>query len=157
MDATIEVLLRAFDEAYLKSAWHGPNVRGTVRGLDAETATWRPSVARHNIRELVLHIAYWKYAVRRRITGDVARGSFAIDGSNWFRRDTVDGQAWREEVAIADSEHRLLRDVIASLRAKDLSRKVGRHDIARMIFGVTAHDNYHNGQIALVKRLAAER
>lgn len=157
MDAAVEVLLRAYDEAYVKSAWHGPNVRATIRGLDAATATWRPAPERHNIRELVVHIAYWKYVVRKRLSGTVARGSFALEGSNWFRRDEIDDAAWQEEIAVADREHKLLREVISKLRTADLSRKVGRHDVARTIFGITAHDNYHNGQIALIRRMADER
>lgn len=149
---TVAMLIRLFDEAYMKRAWHGPNVRGSIRGLDVEAATWRPSPDRHNIRELVLHIAYWKYTVRRRLTG-LKRGAFVLDGSNWFTRDEPDAEAWREEVALVEREHRALRAEIEKLQDSDLSRRVGEHDFARLIYGAAAHDNYHNGQIVMLKRM----
>jgi hypothetical protein len=77
--------LAALDEAFDRKAWHGTNLRGSVRGLDARDAAWRPGRGRHNIWELVVHAAYWKYTVRRRLTGE-KRGSFPLPGSNWFTR-----------------------------------------------------------------------
>src|SRR5438034_9779684 len=79
----LALLIRLFDEAYARKAWHGPNLRGSIRGITAEEATWRPAAKRHCIAEIVTHAAYWKYAVRRQLTsGD--RGSFGLKGSNWF-------------------------------------------------------------------------
>jgi hypothetical protein len=75
MDSQISLLLHIVDEAYNHRGWHGPNLLGTLRGLSAEEAAWRPGEGRHNIWEIVLHCAYWKYAVRRRIAG-LKRGSF---------------------------------------------------------------------------------
>jgi uncharacterized damage-inducible protein DinB len=155
-NATVSVLVRLLDEAYSKQGWHGPNVKGSIRGLDAEAATWRPSPGRHNIRELVLHIAYWKYTVRRRLTG-IKRGSFALEGSDWFSRDVADAGAWHEEMALVDAEHRALREEVLKLTDADLGRRVGRHDFARLVFGAAAHDNYHNGQIVMLKRMYFER
>ncbi len=77
------LLLRLLDEAYNKQAWHGAQLRGTLRRVNATQATWRPKPQRHNIAEIAVHCAYWKYAVRRRILGE-KRGSFPLKGSNWF-------------------------------------------------------------------------
>ena len=70
------------DQAYDQKSWHGTTLRGSLRGLTAEEALWRPGPNRHNIWELTLHAAYWKYAVRRRLAGD-AVGSFERKPSNW--------------------------------------------------------------------------
>lgn len=155
-DASVVLLLRLLDEAYDHKGWHGPNLKGTIRGLDAAAATWRPSPSRHNIRELVLHMAYWKYAVRRRLTGE-RRGSFSLEGSNWFRRDDPDPRAWKEETALLQREHGALREAVTRLSARDLSRRVGQHDFARLVFGAASHDLYHTGQVAMVKRLYRDR
>ena len=97
-------LLRILDEAYNQRAWHGPNLRGSVRGLSAKEAAWRPSPGRRNIWEIVVHAAYWKYAVRRRLTG-AKRGSFALQGSNWFERPvSLSEKAWRADCAAAPRE-----------------------------------------------------
>ncbi|HMF08109.1 MAG TPA: DinB family protein, partial [Thermoanaerobaculia bacterium] len=68
-DGKIAFLIHALDEAYDKSAWHGTNLRGSLRGVSAKAADKRPAPGRHNIRELVVHAAYWKYVARRRLTG----------------------------------------------------------------------------------------
>ncbi len=60
-DPQIRLLLRELDQAYDKKAWHGTTLRGSLRGLTVKEARWRPARGRHNIWELVLHAAYWKY------------------------------------------------------------------------------------------------
>ena len=151
----VALLLRILDEGFDRRAWHGPNLRGALRGLDARRAVWRPARGRHSIWELVVHAAYWKYAVRRRLTGD-KRGSFALSGSNWFARSGDGGEtAWRADLALLTEEHRQLREVVARLRDADLPRAAagsGRSH-ATLIYGVAAHDVYHAGQIQLLKRL----
>ena len=78
-----DLFLRMLDDAYQRKAWHGPNLRGSLRGVTADQALWRPAPGRHSIGELAVHCAYWKYAVRRRLTG-LKRGTFPRKGSNWL-------------------------------------------------------------------------
>jgi DinB family protein len=146
------LLLALVDEAFEQRAWHGPTLRGSIRGVPAAVAEWRPGPGRHTIREIVLHAAYWKYAVRRRLTGD-ARGSFARAGSNWFRASST--TRWADDVRLLVKEHRRLREAVARLAPRDLGRRIGRRDtVAFTIRGIAAHDLYHAGQIQLIKRLA---
>ena len=93
------------DAAYDRKSWHGTNLRGSIGGLTVRQAAWRPSPKRHNIWELVVHAAYWKYAALRRFT-DAPRGSFLLKGSNWFdRREGLSDRAWREDVALLERTH----------------------------------------------------
>ena len=148
-------ILRLLDESFGGRAWHGTNLRGSIRGVTAEQAAWRPAPGRHSIWEIVLHAAYWKYAVRRRLTG-ARRGSFAYAGSNWFGRtehETPD--TWKKDVALLHEENRLLREVLNSIpaaRLRELSAKK-RWTLAELALGVAFHDVYHAGQIQLLKRL----
>jgi len=154
----IGLLLRAIDEAYDHSAWHGPNLRGSVRGLTAAQAAWRPAPNRHNIWEIAVHAAYWKYAVRRRLVNG-KRGSFVERGSNWFGRAAAPNQkAWGHDLAVLEREHRLLRESVAAADPHILHRSSprGRPIIAR-ILGIALHDVYHAGQIQLLKRLQQSR
>jgi hypothetical protein len=149
----LEGYLALLDEAFERKAWHGPNLRGSIRGLTAKEAAWRPGKDRHNIWEIVVHAAYWKYAVRRRLTGE-KRGSFAYPGSNWFpRRAGLDEPAWRKDVRRLLEEHRRLRAVLTTLTLRDLKAGKGGEGKERMIRGIAAHDLYHAGQIQLLKRL----
>jgi len=146
-----ELLLANLDAAYDTRGWHGPTLRGALRGLAPADVYRRPAKGRHTIWELVAHAAYWKYAVRQRLTGG-KRGSFALKGSNWFEAPPRGGEnAWREVVELLDVEHHRLRDAIAALDDATLEDRKK----LRMIYGVAAHDAYHCGQIQLTKRLLA--
>jgi uncharacterized damage-inducible protein DinB len=154
----IGAALELIDEAFQKKAWHGPNLRGTIRGLSAAEEAWRPGPGRHSIWELVVHAAYWKYAVRRRLSGE-KRGSFALEGSNWFARpDVADDKAWAADVRLLVGEHRRLRAVVAGLRDRDLDHAAAGHrtTVRVLVRGIAAHDLYHAGQIQLLKRLRPE-
>jgi hypothetical protein len=154
----IGLLLGVIDRAYDHKSWHGPNLRGSLRGVAAATAAWRPAAGRHNIWEVVVHAAYWKYTVRRRLLGE-KRGSFPLKGSNWFARPvTTTEQAWKEDVALLEQMHRAMRAAIAGLRAADLRVRPAGSKVSNLelVAGIAAHDVYHAGQIQLLKRLATQ-
>jgi DinB superfamily len=151
----LDQLLALIDEAFDHRAWHGPTLRGSLRGVTLEQALWRPAAGRHDIWEIVLHAAYWKYAVRRRIDGG-QRGSFPIKGSNWFRVDepTATVKDWRDAIRLLEREHRALANAVGGLMPRDLHRQVGSRDtLGFLVRGIAAHDLYHAGQIQLLKRL----
>jgi DinB family protein len=149
----IELLTKAIDEAYNRSAWHGPNLRSSLRGVTAEEAAWRPAFGRHNIWEIVVHAAYWKYAVRRRLMGG-KRGTFAERGSNWFgRRLSPNQKAWRHDLGLLEQEHRELREAIQALDAGLLEKRLKGRPLSRHVLGIAFHDVYHAGQIQLLKTL----
>lgn len=165
MSPDIRRLLALVDSAYDRRSWHGTNLRGSIRGVSARQAAWRPAGSDprvthggqtpHNIHELVVHAAYWKYIALRRLTG-ARKGSFPVAGSNWFSRDDArDERAWREDVALLDRMHRSLREAVAALSARDLDRKPPGGTVSRfaLLSGVAAHDLYHAGQIQLLRRL----
>ena len=155
IDPTIQLLLDVVDRAYDKKSWHGPNLRGALTRVTAEEALWRPGKGRHNIWELALHTAYWKYAVRRRLV-DEKRGSFPLKGSNWFAVPTsLDETKWKEAKALLEQQHQLVREAILAVSVADLPKippgaKVPNVEI---IYGLAAHDVYHAGQIQLTKKL----
>jgi uncharacterized damage-inducible protein DinB len=152
----IELLLRIIDEGYNRKAWHGPNLRGAIKRVEFAQAAWRPAPERHNVWEHVVHAAYWKYIVRRRLLGE-KKGSFPLKGSNWFVRPVVlEARAWLEDVALLEEMHQTMRAAVASLDPEALryvptGSKVSN---AAILSGIAAHDVYHAGQIQLLKRLS---
>jgi len=152
----IELLLRMIDEAYDRSAWHGPNLRSALRGVTAKQAAWRPARGRHNIWEVAVHAAYWKYAVRRRLVGG-QRGTFGERGSNWFSgRVTPNDAAWRRDLRLLAEEHRLLRQAVAALhpgRLRSGQERVKGRPLVDHVIGIAFHDVYHAGQIQLLRRM----
>ncbi len=162
-DREIERLVALMDEAYAGPAWHGPCLRGALRGVTAEQAAWRPGRGRHNIWEIAVHAAYWKYTVRRRLLGE-KRGSFGEKGSNWFERpattavaslEVADAKAWRRDLVALGRAHQELRETVAQFDPAALDRRsAGSPYPPRcMIAGIAMHDAYHAGQIQLLKKL----
>ena len=154
----IQLLLRILDQGFERKAWHGTNLRGSLRGVTAEGAAWRPAPDRHNIWELAVHAAYWKYSVARRIRGG-ARGSFPLQGSNWFPRpfdpDSPSERAWKEDLELLGRMHRELREAVEALpdEALDQAPPGSKTRLDDLISGVAFHDIYHAGQIQILKRL----
>lgn len=151
------LLLHQIDTAFDAKSWHGPTLKGVLRGVDENLAAWRPAPDRHTIWELMVHCAYWKYTVRRRII-DEKRGGFPLKGSNFFERP--DGQAkWKAELRLLNDVHRSLREAVECLPVAkhDTISEGSKHTYTQLISGVAAHDLYHAGQIQLMKRLAGEQ
>src|SRR5262245_63174062 len=96
-----------FDQAYMAPSWHGTPLKGSIRGITARQARWRPGPQRHCIWDLVLHTAYWKCMVRRRLLRD-PEISFPREGSNWFDPPRpANAPAWKRDRALLDEQHRL--------------------------------------------------
>lgn len=150
-------LLAVVDVAYNRQSWHGTNLRGSIRGVSVRQAVWRPSPKRHNIWELVVDAAYWRYAALRRMTS-ARRGSFPLDGSNWFERGGRAGEeAWRADVTLLDQTHRALCDAIAGLAPRDFTTKPPGSTVTNFALLFGRRRLYHVGQIQLLKRLFADR
>lgn len=119
--------------------------------MTAGQAARRPAVDRHNIWELTLHAAYWKYVVRRKILRE-KRGSFVLAGSNFFERpesgSAVAEGASKRDIAILEDEHRKLRETVAELPARTFTPAM-----CHLIRGAAAHDLYHAGEIRLLRRM----
>jgi hypothetical protein len=156
----VSFALSVIDCAYNRQSWHGTNLRGSLRGLSVTDVARRPKRGRHNIWELVVHCAYWKYVVRRRLTGE-KRGSFPLAGSNFFERPVRGAsrseytRQWKADLALLDDMHHQLRDVVAALSESELEElgSARRPTPIWLVQGIAAHDLYHAGQIQLIKKL----
>jgi DinB superfamily len=149
-------LLALVDEAFDHPAWHGPTLRGSLRGVTAAQAAWRPAPGRHSIREIALHTAYWKHAVTKRLIRET-RWLFPIEGANWF--DAARSRSWNDDVRLLVEEHRMLRNTIAAYSARALRTPVDKRGQTAefTIRGIAAHDVYHAGQIQLLKKLQGRK
>ena len=140
---------RAFDG----EAWHGDSLFEILEGVTAAQAA-RPIQGAHSIWELVLHIAAWDDAVRRRFAGVAVELS---DVENFTAVTDTSEAAWLAALARARRAH---HDLIAAVNELPDSRlyemvpgKEGPHyTFYYMLHGVVQHELYHAGQIALLKK-----
>ncbi len=160
-DPRIAILLVNLDQAFDRKSWHGTNLKGAIKGLSAQVAAWRPGPERLNIWEHVLHAAYWKYIVRRRLLSET-KGSFPLQGSNWFVRPEPGmnlEKQWKADVRLLIDTHKSLRKAIDTLPPKELDLTPPGSKVSNlmMLTGIAAHDLYHTGQIQLLKRLQKDQ
>ncbi|MEE8526326.1 MAG: DinB family protein [Thermoanaerobaculia bacterium] len=134
----------------------GATPLGCLRGVSHEQAAWPPAAGRHSIWEFVLHIAYWKYAVRRKLEGS-AKGGFPRKPSDWPRvPDPPNAAAWKRDRALLRDQHRRLVDAVRAFDPRRLDERPPgsrSYRYADLLYGIVTHDTYHVGQIQLVKRL----
>lgn len=154
-DSRTALLLLALDQAFGSRGWHGTTLRGALRGVTPAQARWRPGRGRVCIWEYVLHCAWWKHEVRRRLGEAVA--SFPRSPRDWPARPaSASLAAWRADVQLLETEQRELRALAARMPARLLEKRApkSRWRHVEQLLGVAAHDAYHTGQIQLIKRLA---
>jgi hypothetical protein len=150
----VQQLALAFD----RRSWHGPNLLGSLRGITFEGAAYRPQPRRHNVWEVVLHCAYWKYRVCRLLPGNGPR-SFPARGSDWFVRPAERSRsAWTRDRRLLAEWHGTLVEAVRGLDPADLDRRAGNSEfsVAELVSGAAAHDLYHAGQIRLLRRMYAD-
>lgn len=143
-------LKRAFEG----DAWHGPAVLEVLEGVSARAAASKPVAGAHSIWELVLHIAAWDGAIRRRMEGQALQLSPEQDFPSV--KDTSDA-AWRGAVDSLKQNHSELIAALLAMPDYRLTATVpGKgYDFYHMLHGAVQHELYHAGQIALLKKVAA--
>jgi len=157
-DRRLEEALRHLGPSAGTQLWHGSaSVLGVLRGLPPEVAAWHPYPDRHSIWALALHVAYWNYAVRRRITGD-ERDGFPRSPSN-FPTVPPDptGAAWKEDRRLVKNQHEQLVETLKDFEPSRMDEHAGKKTkttYADLITGIVLHDTYHAGQIVMLKRMA---
>lgn len=155
MSTELERIQDQLKRAFEGGAWHGPAVLEILKGVTAVQAAARPFPNAHNIWELVLHIAAWEDACRRRLEGDRAELS---DSEDWRNMTATDEAAWEQLKALLIEGHRRLRAAIAKTDESRLDEPIlpGMPSVYITLHGVIQHDLYHAGQIAILKKAVSE-
>ena len=156
-EPAFDAIREALDPRLAARAWHGgATPLGALRGVSAAMAAWQPAPGWPGIWALTLHVAYWKYAVRRRL---------APAGEERFRRHPANfpavpkdptEAAWRADVRLLRDEHERLVRTIDAFPTARLGKRTGTrrpYTHADLVAGIAMHDAYHAGQIQLLKRL----
>jgi uncharacterized damage-inducible protein DinB len=147
IDRIVDQMKRAWDG----DAWHGPPLRTLLGDVSAATAFAHPIAGAHSIAEIVLHLAFWKDAGRRRLGGEKVIPS---DADQWPAPRDKSEAAWKEALSLLVVGHKELMSVVTGLPEALLAAEVAGKDysVYVQLHGLIQHDLYHAGQIALLKR-----
>jgi uncharacterized damage-inducible protein DinB len=136
-------------------AWHGPSVLEALAGVSVEQASSHPIPDEHSIWELVLHIGSDCPLVLRRMAGD---GRQLKPEEGWPSCPPATAENWQQAVDALRRGNQQLREAVRAFPAERLDEPLVPEapDTAYTEFiGVTQHNLYHAGQIALLKRALA--
>lgn len=141
-----DTLRRGFDG----ESWQGDSLSELLDGVRAEQARKRPMPNAHGIWELVLHIAVWHGVVQRRMQGEAV---LPTGNDNFPEAGRTDFE-WRQAIEALRKSTCETAEAIRRFDASRLDDRVPGKDYPyrHMLSGVSAHDAYHAGQIALLKK-----
>ena len=150
--AEMERIAQQIRRAYEGPSWHGPSVKEVLVGISDEQAHARHGIA-HSVMEIVLHIAAWKSIVRSRVMGAPAQE--ITPQIDWPAPESDPHEGWGAALARLEKCQAELLDAALTINDDGLREKVGGTpwSIYDLLHGVTQHDLYHAGQIALLKKL----
>jgi hypothetical protein len=149
--------LRRLDEqlraALEGEAWHGPSVLEALEGVSALQAAAHPLAGVHSIWELVLHLCGTYGLVLRRLNGDGRQLTLVED---WPTVQEPTAENWRKTIVVLKQLNDDLRQAVRHFpehRLDQLLVPEAPYTAYTQFIGVTQHNLYHAGQIALLKKV----
>ena len=155
MTAEVNRLEEQLRRALEGEAWHGPSVLEVLAGLSAVQAASRPIAGAHSIWELVLHLGSDYDLVLRRLAGDGRQLTAAED---WPACPAPTEENWEQAVQELKLLNKKLRQAVRDFSDELLDAPLVPevpYTAYTQFIGVTQHNLYHAGQIALLKRALA--
>ena len=138
-------------------AWHGPAVLQLLDGVTSDQAAAHPIPGAHSIWELVLHLGSTYDVVLRRMRGEEAQ---LTPEEDWPSVPAISAANWEAAVERLRKLNREVRETVSSFDPAKLDRAlvgVVTYTAYTQLIGLTQHDTYHGGQIALLKRAMGAR
>jgi uncharacterized damage-inducible protein DinB len=149
-------ILDQYDRAMSGEAWHGDPVWTILEGVTPEQAAMRAGSNSHNIWDLVSHMTFWETEVCRRMKQLPPRSP---DKLNFPTVPKVTSENWNNTLQEFRESNRDFRSALSQLADSQLDQPLpGRDKSAYVeVHGVIQHNLYHAGQIALLRKIVAEK
>jgi uncharacterized damage-inducible protein DinB len=154
MDAEIERVETQLKRMLEGEAWHGPSVLEALQDVTAELAYLHPLAGAHSIWEIVLHLAGTYRLVLRRIQGHDQPLSSEED---WPAVPPPTASNWQDAIRSLRQLNEELRQAVRTFSRERLDSPLvatPAYTAYTQFIGITQHDAYHAGQIAVLKKTA---
>jgi uncharacterized damage-inducible protein DinB len=156
-----DALKQDLRNVYAGHPWHGASITDVLKDVDADIAARRVSPHTHTIWELVLHMAVWAREVTSRVNGAAPKSP----AEDWpVPRFGGGAAAWKAALDDLAAAQRGLEKAVDALKSEDLVKWIrDQRDptpdagitMGSLIRGAIQHHVYHEGQLALLKRVAS--
>jgi uncharacterized damage-inducible protein DinB len=155
----IKLIVEMLRQTFHGRAWHGPSFIDVLNEVDKARAVERPIEGRHTIWEIVNHCSFWMNAVTRTLHGE-SMPDIKSNG-DWPKTRNTD-EDWTQAQEKLKKAYEELVNSIKILTEDQLKQKVqGSYNgqpytitYRRMLHGISDHNTYHAGQIAVLRRKA---
>jgi uncharacterized damage-inducible protein DinB len=155
MSTELERLELQIQRSFEGPAWHGPSVLQALQGLTAHGAHAHPVTGAHSVWELVLHLAGTYGLVLRRLAGEDAQ---LTPEQDWPPVPEPTESGWRDAIRSLEDLNGRVRSAVLrfdpGLLDEPLCANVAYTAYTQFI-GITQHDLYHAGQIAILRKAMA--
>lgn len=150
----VERIARQVDLTYLDGFWGGGSIRDLFRSMAASQAASYPIVGAHSAWETALHIAAWYDIFRGRIVDMSVEYRHDAD---WPAPGVTSADNWTATLNRLDESHKALVDAVRNLKVEDLQKVVKGREFTfyEMLHGISQHDQYHAGQVLMLKKAIA--
>jgi uncharacterized damage-inducible protein DinB len=156
----ISFLREQLRKGHSDDPWHGPATTTLLWELTALEAAARPVSGAHSVWEVVLHMISWQNEVRRRLGG---KAPGLPEEGDWPEPSEISDGAWERDQQLLEASLDDLLEALAGRSEEDLERTGGSisdRDPSlgtgvthrAMVHGLTQHNAYHSGQIALLRK-----
>ena len=147
----VKLVANQLDRAYRDGFWGGGSIRELFRNFSASDAAMHPITDAHSAWEIVLHIFEWHNIFRSRIVEGEGDYRYQTD---WPKPAAATDANWTTALDNLDYSNKSLIDAAREVKAQDLYEVVpGRNfTVYEMLHGVTQHDQYHAGQVLMLKK-----
>jgi uncharacterized damage-inducible protein DinB len=152
MKSELERIEAQLSRSFEGGAWHGPSLLEALAGVTPEEAQAHPVRGAHSIWELVLHLGGTYRLVLRRLQGDDAQ---LTPDEDWPPVPAPTATAWSEAIETLRGLNKRVRGAILAFRPDRLDEPLlaePPYTAYVQFVGITQHDLYHAGQIAILKR-----
>lgn len=144
-----QALVDHLDSVFYGKAWHGAALLPTIQKFGLAPAAIENDEG-FSAWKIVLHCAYWKFDVRRRITKGSPRPVFERKLRDFPRLpEEITEETWKADRELLEKEHRLLRRAVLALTDEilDAVPPRGSYTYEGYILGAASHDVYHTAHI----------
>jgi hypothetical protein len=148
----IHRIMENLDRVFSGAAWHGKSVMEVLEEIPPEVA-FKPSVQIHRICELVQHMTGWRRFAVKKLQGDTDYEVSADD--NWRCFEKEGSKTWSAILEDLKTSQTDLLEALKNTADDRLDDPVDTkaYSFYTLLHGVTQHDLYHLGEIALLSRI----
>jgi uncharacterized damage-inducible protein DinB len=151
----IERLEAQLHRSFEGGAWHGPSLLEALADVTHHAAATHPVAAAHSIWELVLHLMGTYQLVLRRLRGDSRP---LTSDEDWPAVSEATASNWQDTIRSLRQMNWELRQAVLRFNPDQLDEPLVAdppYTAHTQFIGITQHDLYHAGQIAILKKALA--